>query len=232
MSKKPRAAADDPAKGGASIDAVQIAAKQRHLYLLQRVKNNQPLSRKELEELAKHEGKSPPKAADGTKRRSSKTIAAEIRTDNILFSQREAARHAKVNTRTVRRWEEAGMPTGIIEGKKCYFKDQIDIFKNQGGKPSEAKNRQQEAEANVKELKAKLLEIELKIKQGELIERDKIETHNVRKVAAVKRALLGLGRKIAPALAKEKKPKKVRQIIDTEIRGIIEGFANIKKADE
>jgi len=216
LSKKPKAAV--------SIDAVQIGLRQRHLYLLGRIKNNQPLSCKELEELAKYEGKNSP-AGSAKKRKSSRTIAAEIRADNILFTQKEAARYGRVNARTVRRWEEAGMPTGIIEGKKCYFRDQVDIFKLAGSKPSEAKNRQQEAEATGKELKAKLLEIELKIKTGQLIEKDTIEGQRVRRIVAVKRALQGLGRGLAPTLAKERGPKKIQQLIDIRVRNIIEEFA-------
>jgi len=213
--------------GDGRIDAVEIAERQRHLYLLERVKNNRPLSRKELEELAKLE-KKPKNKQRATIDESRATIAA----DQIVKTQAAAGKYASVSARTIRRWVKNGMPR-TTDG--CYIKGMLDMFKqHEGSQPTEHRQRTQEAEANVKELKGKLLEIELKIKQGQLIERDKIEGQIVRKVVAVKRALLGLGRKLAPELAKEKNPKKVQRIIDVRTRDIIEGFAgkNDKNRDE
>jgi len=73
--------------------------------------------------------------------------------------------------------------------------------------------------------KAKLLAMDLKVRTGELIERQEIERQWVQRIQAVKRAFLGLGRKLAPQLARLKDPRKIQARIDAQIREIITTFA-------
>ena len=200
------------------LDAVEIAQKQRHLYLLGKVKNNRHLSPKELEELKKLEEKDKSKAKEKPKAK-----AAAIADGEILKTQKEAAAYAEVSTRTVRRWVEAKMPRTeaghYIKAMLIFYRD------NEGNQPTEAKAKGQAADADYKGAKARLMEIELSVKEGKLIPADQIEAGRVARILAVKRALLGLGRKLAPQLAKIKDERKIQNIINNEARAMIKGFA-------
>ena len=198
------------------LDAVEIAEKQRHLYLLERVKNNKTLSKGELDELAELEKK---QKRSGTAKRGKAQIAAE----QIIKTQKEAARYASVNTRTIRRWVKNGMPR---TEQGFYIKGMLDFYKkNEGIAPDEDRLRQQKAEASLKETKFQLAELELKFKQGEFLKREDYEKQQIAKIIAVKRALLGLGRKIAPRVAKLRNVRGVQKIINEEMKSIIERFA-------
>jgi len=155
-----------------------------------------------------------------------KTAIADSLMEGGLNSQKAAAKYAKVNVRTIRRWVQAGMPTGKLDGKTIYIAEMLDFYKlNEGKETSKDRKREQKAQADYKTTKAQLLELELKIKQGELIERDSIEKERILRILTVKRALLGLGRTLAPQLATIKNPRKIQSRIDKEVRTIIEKFA-------
>jgi len=202
--------------GGGPIDAIQIAEKQRHIYLLGRVKNNQPLNRKELAELTELEKKS--KITNHKSKIAPATIAAE----QIIKTQAAAGKYASVSARTIRRWCKNGMPR-TSDG--CYIKSMLDMFrKNEGNQPSVHKDRRQKGEADIKETRAQLLEIELRIKKGELVEKEEVEKKNVRKIIVLKRKLLTLGRRIAVTLP-TKYRKKIQNAITDQIRDMIDEFA-------
>lgn len=187
------------------------------MYLLEKIKNNQPLTRTEIEELIEHEKKIK------QQKRVKKTAVAD---EQVINSQKAAAKYAYVNVRTIRRWVKAGMSTGKLDGKIIYIKEFLDFYKlNEGKESSRDRKREQKAQADYKTIKAQLLELELKIKQGQLIERDQIEKERIVRILTVKRALLGLGRKLAPRLATIKTPRKIQVRIDEEVRSIIEKFA-------
>jgi len=204
------------------VDAVEIAEKQRHLYLLERVKNNKTLSKGELDELAELEKKQQKSTKRG-KARTCPERSRRIAAEQIIKTQKEAAQYASVNTRTIRRWIKNGMPR---TEQGFYIKGMLDFYKkNEGTAPDEDRLRQQKAEASLKETKSQLAELELKFKQGEFLNRADYEKQQVAKVIAVKRALLGMGRKLAPRLAKLRNTRKVQAIINEEVRNIIERFA-------
>lgn len=201
------------------VDAVEIATKQRHLMLLQRVKGNQALSKKELKELEQLEEMS----KKDKKPKPAKNGKSHIASEHVIKTQKEAAKCAGVNPRTVRRWVEAGMPK-TEDGK--YIRPMLDIYKaNEGSKASEHKEQKIKAEVDVKQTKAELLQMELAEKKGELISADEEDKRDVRKIIAVKRALIGQGRKLAPVLAPITDERKIKKIIDKENRGIIAAFA-------
>ena len=190
--------------------------------MLEKIKNNQPLTKAELEELTEKEKKN--KQRKGAKKPRSGDKDSPLA--GGLNSQKAAAKYAKVNTRTIRRWVQAGMPTGKLDGKTIYIAEMLDFYKlNEGSQTSGDRKREQKAQADYKTTKAQLLELELKIKQGELIERDSIEKERILRILTVKRALLGLGRTLAPQLATIKNPRKIQSRIDKEVRTIIEKFA-------
>ena len=201
------------------LDAVEIAQKQRHFYLLTKVKNNQHLSQSELRELKMLEEK-----AKREKTVEQREKPAAIAADQLIKTQKLAAQFAGVSTRTIRNWVKDGMPR---TGEGYYIKTFLDFYKNNEGKqPTEAKAKGQVADAEYKDAKARLMQIELDIKLGKLVSMEDIERRTVAQILAVKRALLGLGRKLAPQLAKIKDVKKIRIRIDAETRDIIEGFAS------
>lgn len=140
----------------------------------------------------------------------------------IIKTQKEAAAYVGRDTRTIRRWVANGMP---ITAEGHYIKTMLDMFKVSEGDQSEDRQRHQKADADLKETKAKLAEMELELRTGEWLGREQVERDSVRKITTVKRALLGLGRKISPQLAALRQPRKIQKIIDDTVREIIENFA-------
>ncbi len=204
------------------LDAVEIAQKQRHLYLLGKVKNNRHLSSKELEELKKLEEKNR-ETKDERRATVKKAKAAAVADAEIIKTQKEAAAYASVSVRTVRRWVKAGMPRTEAGH---YIKSMLHFYRdNEGNQPTEAKAKGQAADAEYKDAKARLMQIDLEVKQGRLIPADQIEAGRVARILAVKRALLGLGRKLAPQLAKIKDERKIQRIINDQVKAMIKGFA-------
>ena len=113
-----------------------------------------------------------------------------------------------------------------VTAEGYYLKSILDFYKrNEGSQPDEDRKRQQKAEANYKEIKAKLLEMELKVRTGQLVPVEEIDTGRVARIQALKRGLLGLGRKIAPRAAKIKDARKLAALINKEVREMIERFA-------
>ncbi len=188
----------------------------RHLHLLEKLKGGTTLTAAELKELAGHEDKN--KITD----KKVKDKKAAFAADQIIKTQKQAAEYAGVKTRTIRRWLAAGMPK-TQEGH--YIKNMLDFYKrNEGQEVSEDRKREASAQADYKTTKAKLLGMELELKQGHLVPRDRIEKENVRKIIAVKRGLLGLVRKIAARVP----PRYRRQVELTaaeEVRNLINDFA-------
>lgn len=201
------------------VDAVDIAQRQRHLFLLNKIKSNQALTKTELDELGEYERKQKAKGR-GTK---GKAAAAA---EQIIWSQKEAAEYVDRDVRTIRRWLKDGMSQVQADGRIGYHKAVLEFFKASEGKsPLPARQRDLEAQADLRETKAKLAKLELAIKEGELIRKDEIEQQRVQRILIVKRALRGFGRKLAPRLAKIKSPRKIQALIDSDIVTIIQIFA-------
>lgn len=203
-----------PHGGRLTADTAVIAQKQRYMYLLNKIKNNKGLNRREIEELRAIEK---PQADAGV-------LKDDAVQAGIIKDQKKAAKYADVKDRTIRRWVKEGMP---LTAEGHYIKHFLDVWKQNSGKaPTEEKNRQQKAEAEYKELKTKLLQIEFDIKAGKLIPLENIQKDRLAKIQTVKRALLGLGRKLAKNITGKIEPREIQAIIDEEIKGIIEGFAS------
>lgn len=148
-----------------------------------------------------------------------------IAPDQTIEGTKAAAEYAKVSMRTVRRWVQEGMYASRRGSRRIYIKNVLDVYKQHHGKEfSEDRKREQTADADYKEVKAKLLAMDLKVRTGELVEKAGIEKQWVQRIQAVKRAFLGLGRKLAPQLARIKDPRKIQTRIDAQIREIITTF--------
>jgi len=186
-----------------------IAKAHRHIYLLTKVKQSEPLTTAELKELERYEQ---PGADE-----------AGATSTEILKTQQEAADYAGVSKRTVRRWVAEGMPQAGTSG---YLKLYLDKYKT-GGRPPPSGNRLriQAAEADYKETKAKLLQMELDLRQGRLIRLEDQDQKDVQRTLVLKRTFLYLGRKLAPRLAATKSARQCKEYIDKEIRAMLETFA-------
>ena len=142
--------------------------------------------------------------------------------DGLIATQALAAEYAGVSVKTVYNWKTARM---AMSGRK-YIPAVLDQYKvSDGSGAFDAKGRQQAADANYKEIKAKLLQMELDVKEGRLLDAEEVKAGQVRRVQVVKRVLMGIGRKYAKRFAGIKTPAKIQKIIDDEMRNIINGFA-------
>ena len=153
----------------------------------------------------------------------SRRKAARIASDHIVVGQKAAAEYAGVSVRTIRYWKAAGMP--VAEGGG-YIKGMLDFYKkNEGLQPTEEKKQALSADADYKTTRARLLQMELDVKQGKLLPADDIAAGRVARILTVKRALLGLGRQLAPQLAKLTDERRIAAVINKEARNIIKGFS-------
>ena len=156
-------------------------------------------------------------------KRSAKRSATAFADGELVKSQRLAGRYAGVSERTVRRWVKAGMPRTAAGH---YFKAMLDVYKsNEGSQPTEAKKKGQTADAEYKDAKAKLMQMDLDVREGQLVPLGEIEQGRVQRILAVKRALMGQGRKLGPQLANTRDARKCQKIIDDDNRAIIEAFS-------
>ena len=183
-----------------------------------------------MNELADHEKKQQrDKGAKGQRRKGAKSKNG-IADEQILKTQAEAADYVGRDSRTIRRWLKAGM---YITTEGYYVKSLLDFYKkSEGREPDEDRSRQQKAEATYKEIKAKLLEMELKVREGKLIPVEEIETGRITRIQALKRGLLGLGRKVAPRGIRLKEARKLTALINSEVREMIDRFAGGKKSEK
>lgn len=154
--------------------------------------------------------------------------------DPFIKTSKEAGAYCGVTDRTIRRWAADGMTT-TPEG--YYIKAELDEWKAAGGRPGsgmlfDAKDRKEAADADFKGYKAKLAAIDLAIAEGKYIPKEEVEAGRIARIQAVKRALLGLGRRLAPQLAGMSEPRLVETTINECVRDIIAKFAGEDLATE
>jgi hypothetical protein len=208
--------------GKKDVDPVVVAAAQRHIDLLTKVKGGRALRKPERRELEELEQMSKQAKA---KKKSRVAAAAEIAADEAIESQKKAARYAGVDARTVRRWQTNGMLTAKRGGRTVYIKSQLDLFRrSQGRQLSEDRKREQKADADYKERKVEELELQIKQLRADYIDRAEVEKGNIARVQVLKRALLALERKVAGRMP-AKYRRRVQQAIHTEVVEMINGFA-------
>lgn len=170
----------------------------------------------ELEAMAKKKQKS----------KSKNQTAAEIAGAEIIESQTEAARFVGKSARTIRRWLKEGMLTATRGGKQVYIKSQLKAFaENEGRKPTEHKLLKEKSEAGIKSVREQREIMQYNIERGKWIDKEEEQRRDASKILAVKRALLGQGRKLAMQLAAINDPRKIQALLDKQNRAIIEGFS-------
>lgn len=145
----------------------------------------------------------------------------------VFATQKAAADYAGVTPRTIRNWvTERNMPKAENGG---YLASVLDLYKNTAeGTPGDMHiDRKNMAEAENKEIKTKLLALELAVRTGKLIDAKVVEAERVARIMDVKRVLKGLPRKLPPRL-KGKSTRAMTKIINEEVEHCINVFAGSK----
>lgn len=196
--------------------AVTLAEKQRLRLLLTKVKNDESLTKSELNELKLLESKY---TSPSTGKSREKVAFAK---DEVVETQVGAAQYAGVSERTIRRWVKSGM---MRTERKFYIKSQLDIFKlNEGQAPNEHKVRATKATADVKEAQAALLNLELSNKQELFHSVEICRQRTSVQIQTVKRAVMGLGRNVSLQFPKKQR-RKINAACNREARMICNKFA-------
>lgn len=195
-------------KAAQKVDIIKTANQRRHLMLLDKFKQRKDLTQSELKEL------------DGYENPVCNTQGMQV--DGLVFnSQKEAADYAGVSTRTIRNWVKEGLP---MAGKK-YVAVFLDTWKkNDGSKADEIKERKNVGEAENKELKNQLLQMQIDNLKGDVISVREVEEGRIQRIIEVKKVLQSLARKLPPLL-KDKTPREMTAILKNEIEHCINVFA-------
>lgn len=197
-------------------NAIEIAEKQRLLLLLTKVKADEALTKAELNELKLLESKY--RSPSNGKMREKIAFAK----DEVIETQVAAAQYAGVSERTIRRWVKSSM---MRTERKFYIKSQLDIFRqNEGQAPNEHKVRATKATADVRETQAALLKIELSSKQELFHSIEVCRQRSSVQIQTVKRALMGMGRKMSLQFPKKQR-RKIMAACNREARTICNNFA-------
>lgn len=200
------------------MDTVAIAEKQRLRHLLQKINADKSLSKAELDEFRILNEKYM-STSNGNIDKGHVAIAI----DEVITTQAAAARYIGVNIRTIRRWISAGM---LRTEHKHYIKSQLEIFKlNTGQAQSEDRDREIKAKADVREVQAKILDLDLGSRLEKYHDAEECLQRDIVRILTVKRALMGMGRKIAQRLPKKQR-RKVQAEINAEARTICTNFAD------
>lgn len=179
------------------------------------MKNNRPLTRAELDELERLEQIAKNKKAKTKEKKSGATIAAE----HILKTQKEAANYVGRTVRTIGRWVQEGM---LRTAEGYYIKAILEAWKaNEGKQQSETRERKDAGEADLKEARARLAQLELEEKLGQIDKR--VEEKMIPKILAFKRGLFAFQRRIINALPPSYR-RQFKATIEKEIKYLIDGF--------
>jgi phage terminase Nu1 subunit (DNA packaging protein) len=194
---------------------VEIAKKKRYIALVEKLQRGS-LSSKELKELEEFEksGQRPAGIIDGT---------VDLPTLCVYFEK---------SPRMIRRYVQQGMPVlRDASGEIARFKvGEVFkwFYKKQG---SEEDNGKDYWDKEYRKNRAKLSEIELKQKEGEVIPFEDHVSIVKNQIRGIKAGFLRLPKHIAPKLYQQD-PKVICEVLDHEIRYIIEQFAGKKNADK
>ena len=146
----------------------------------------------------------------------------------ILTTQKDVAAVFGVNLRSVRNWTQDGMPgtTGNYDLREIikWWAQSADRVRHMRGKGIPIAGDGVDWDDRYREMRARLAELDLKLKTGELLPREDVEAGQVKKIQAVKSAFLFLPQKLAPRLFGQEIPDIEREVRE-EIEDIIRGFA-------
>lgn len=190
------------------LNVVEMAKKQRHIHLYEKLQQKKILSRSEINELNKYEG---PETTDG-----------------VVDTAARVAKAFGVSLRTVMYWIRDGMP---VRSDKQYDLKDIQAWrvarKDKRGTQSSDKKNLAYWESEYREYKARK-EKALYLKSiGSLIEREKIENDLIALITVIKRVFLALPRGLAPTLV-GLEPREIEEKLAEKINEAITLFAQEK----
>lgn len=190
-----------------SQNLAEIASKKRYIHLVEKMQRG-TLTRSEITEMRQYEAGSLPAT--------------------IVKTVEEVAKVMGVTYRTVQRWKLDGMPStkeGFydLEEIKSWHVQRSQRFKEQDGRAY--------WDEKISEYKAELLRLEVKKATSEVIlYREHVEIIR-EQIRGIKMGFLRLPHYIAPKLYQQE-PKVICEILDNEIRSIINQFAGVYNANK
>ncbi|MDD5585147.1 MAG: helix-turn-helix domain-containing protein, partial [Candidatus Omnitrophica bacterium] len=177
-----------------------IARKKRYLHLIEKLHSGTPLTKPEIKELEEFE--------------------KEPQESPIVKSAEEVAQFMDVSERTVYRWRNEGMP---VTKDGYYDLERIRVWFEEREKTGDGEGKAY-WEEKIRKYRATLLELELKKATAELISSEEVDHGRIARVIAVKRSLLALPTRLAPALSMQE-PREIEVILYEAISEIIDEFA-------
>jgi hypothetical protein len=198
-----------------SHDLVELAKKKRHIALVEKLTRGTLSSKelKELEEFEKENRKVADDIIDGT---------ADLPTISVYLEK---------SPRMVRRYIKQGLPV-IRDSKGEIFRFKVaEVFKWYYGMQGLSDDGKEYWDNEYRKNRAKLSELELKQKEGELIAFSEHASKIKNQIRGIKAGFLRLPKYIAPKLYQQE-PKVICEILDEELRYIINQFAGVKDGDK
>ena len=198
-----------------SQNIIEIARKKRYIALVEKLSSGSLSAKelKELEEFEKTERKNESDIIDGT---------VDLPTISVYLEK---------SPRMVRRYIKQGMPViRDSSGEISRFKVS-DVFKWLYASQNPEDGTKDFWENEYRKNRAKLSELELKEKERELIPFADHVSIIKNQIRGIKSGFLRLPKYIAPKLSNED-PKIICEILDMELRSIINQFAGVKINDK
>jgi len=183
-------------------DVVEVARKQRHLHLLEKLRNGETLTAAEVRELDALE---------------------HPQSDKVSLS--EIAELLGICKSSVWNWVKRGMPknsdgTYSVAAVRAWVAAR-DAEKNEASKASDDET---EWTVEYRKFKALMAKLDYEKRQGQLVEVAEVDAVNVRKVLALKQRLLMLPRTLGPRLV-GLNAEAISLMIEEEIMSAIRDFA-------
>lgn len=158
--------------------------------------------------------------------------------DTIIHGYASLAQHFGKSERQVRRWVKQGCP--VLSGLRFdVLQVQAWLDAKAGIAPAPrtrtpidprqldlAPQRGKDYEdARMKKARADLLELELRKRRGELIEKIEVEQLFVERILAVKQGLLAFARSLPPQLIHCASEREMEEVISREVRALLEAYS-------
>lgn len=194
---------------------VELAKKKRHIALVEKLTRGALSSKelKELEEFEKEIRKDTDDIIDGT---------VDLPTISVYLEK---------SPRMVRRYIKQGLPV-IRDSKGEIFRFKVaEVFKWYYGMQGLSDDGKEYWDNEYRKNRAKLSELELKQREGELIPFSEHASKIKNQIRGIKAGFLRLPKYIAPKLYQQE-PKIICEILDEELRYVINQFAGVKDGDK
>jgi len=194
---------------------IEIARKKRYISLVEKLQRGTLSAKelKELEEFEKSEQRKETNVLDGT---------VDLGTISVFLEK---------SPRMVRRYIKQGLPVIRDSQGEIYRFKVSDVFKWFYASQNPEDGSKDYWENEYRKNRAKLSELELKQKEGELIPFADHASLIKNQIRGIRAGFLRLPKYIAPKLYQQE-PKVICEMLDAELRYIINQFAGVKSGDK